>query len=267
MIDEEPMKVRTNRYQTQQIEIDLSFCRTAFYGALAMGLRPPGREMRRALRSRMGNAALADAASSVDAAAGTELLERVRRLRQVGEEEPDRLEQSYFRLFGHTARGEVPPYETEWGEDELFQKMHELADVGGFVRAFGLQSDELAHERIDHVACECELMMFLARKEGHALEHGDVEMLQTTRLAERAFLTDHLARFGIAFARRLAAADPDGFHGALGAVLEEVLRADCTRLDVVVGPAHLKLRDPAPDDTPMACGDCPLAGRSEEQRD
>jgi TorA maturation chaperone TorD len=72
------------------------------------------------------------------------------------------------RLFGHTVRGEVPAYETEYGDEALFQQPQELSDLGGFMQAFGLKLRPDAHERIDHVSCECEFLAFLGYKEAFA---------------------------------------------------------------------------------------------------
>jgi TorA maturation chaperone TorD len=83
-------------------------------------------------------------------------------------------------------------------------------------------------------------------------------MADATRDATRAFLRDHLGRWAPAFGAGLERLDPAGFYGALGRLLAAVAAAECRRLGVAAGPALLRLRSPAPDDTPMACG--PLAG-------
>ncbi len=87
------------------------------------------------------------------------------------------LVQRYAELFGHTARGQVTPYETEYGKAALFLQPHELADLGGFLAAFGLDLDPSRHDRVDHVQVEFEFMPVLARKDAHALEVDDAEML------------------------------------------------------------------------------------------
>ncbi len=45
---------------------------------------------------------------------------------------------SYRALFGHAVRGPIPPYETEYGNEALFQQPQEMGDLMGFYRAFGL---------------------------------------------------------------------------------------------------------------------------------
>ena len=67
--------------------------------------------------------------------------------------------------------------------------------------AFGLMLRPDAHERIDHVSCECEFLCFLAYKEAYARTAGDTDMLAVTQRATALFLRDHLGRFAPAFSR------------------------------------------------------------------
>jgi hypothetical protein len=96
--------------------------------------------------------------------------------------------------------------------------------------------------------------MFLARKEAHALTVGDRAMHEGTRGAARAFLRDHLGRWAPAFGGRLGREDREGFYGALGRLCAAFAVTECGRVGVPAGPAFLRLRSPAPDPAPMACG-------------
>lgn len=236
---------------------DLALCRSALWEALALGFRAPTDETLRRLASSTGARALADAAAALDADSGTELAPRVLRL---GAARPGRLpdlEQSFRRLFGHTARGAVPPYETEYGEDSLFLPAQEMADLAAFYRAFGLALSVSAHERMDHIACECEFLLVLARKEAYALERNDPPALEATRQASRLFLRDHLGRWALAFALTLQREDRQGFYRALGELCHAFVLSECGRHGVPVGPDVLRLRSPLPADVPMACGPSP----------
>jgi TorA maturation chaperone TorD len=166
---------------------------------------------------------------------------------------PD-LDAAHARLFGHTTRGRVVPYETEYGAGDLFRAAQELADIGGFVAAFGLRPNLAAHERIDHVSAECEFLAFLARKEAHALESGDREMRAETRRATRLFLREHLARFGRGFATSLVREDVEGVYAALARVFLEFLASECRRWNVTAGPILLALREDTLAGAPSACG-------------
>ncbi len=242
--------------------IDEALARSVLYHAVASALRPPAAPSADALGP-AGQEAVREAATLLDArfGSGDALLPTVEALcdRAAGPAD-DRLS-AHARLFGHS-RGLVCPFETEYGGEGAFRQPHQLADIAGSYLAFGLAPHAGCDERVDHAACECEFMDFLARKEAFALASlGTVgepeplhEQLETLQAAARGFLRDHLGHFGRAFASRLVSEDPGGFHGALGAFLFRFLTRECRRHELPPGPPSLELRPPALDDTPMACG-------------
>ena len=242
--------------------IDEALARSVLYHALALGLRPPGEGTAGSPGSPTVGSAIREAAMFLDArgSSGEALAPAVEMFCGRAASPADRL-LTHARLFGHS-RGLVCPFETEYGAEGVFRQPQELADIAGSYLAFGLEPLEGGDERVDHVACECEFMDFLARKQAFALGSLDTSedqeeakgRLATVQGAARGFLRDHLGRFGRAFASRLIQEDKDGFHGALGAVLFRFLTQECRRLGLSPGPASLELRPPVPDDTPMACG-------------
>ncbi len=241
--------------ETLKAEVDVALCRSALYEALALGFRPPTAETVDRLASPEGASALADAAANLDVAWGTDLADLVRAVAP----SPRRpvacsLDTDYRRLFGHTARGSVPPYETEYGEDSLFLPAQEMSDLAAFFRAFGLVLNPAGHERIDHISCECEFLLFLARKEAYALERSLIAIHEGTRQAARLFLRDHLSRFAPAFGKKLAREDPGGFYGALGELCAAFVAQECARIGVPAGPEFLRLRSTSDGNVPMACG-------------
>jgi TorA maturation chaperone TorD len=131
-----------------------------------------------------------------------------------------------------------------------------LADVAGFYRAFGLQPSDGQPEIEDHVCAELELMSVLAYKEAWATAERHAAGLEVTRDAQRAFLRDHLGRWGPAFAARVSAAAPPGTYPAAAAVLIGWLAADCARWEVT--PEPLEGVSEA-EDTPFACPMAPAA--------
>lgn len=242
-------------------EVDLALCRATLFGALALGFRPPTEETITRLIGEANGAALAEAACPLDAETHSQLAAAVEDLTSVKEATVAGLSASYRRLFGHTSRGSVPPYQTEYGAEAIFQQPQELGDLMGFYRAFGLTLNPAEHERPDHVSCECEFLSFLALKEAYALEHQDGAMLEETRKAQRHFLRDHLGRFISAFIKRLAAEAKGSFYGLLGVLCERLVARECQRLGVPVGPQDLTLRPTADGGVPMACGSgtgCPM---------
>ena len=166
----------------------------------------------------------------------------------------------YWRVFGHTARGLVCPCETEYGDGNQYQQPQQLADISGYYLAFGLTPLSATELRQDHVACECEFMVFLNLKqtlflEGCAGTADGAVTLEVTRRAERTFLRDHLGRFGRAFASTLASSENGPYYSAWGTLFLHWLELEHTRLHVDIAPGPLlPLRTEFSDDAPMACG-------------
>jgi TorA maturation chaperone TorD len=155
---------------------------------------------------------------------------------------------------------QCPPCEGAYGPPQMAGKSTLLADIAGFYQAFGLAPAEFQPEVEDHVCAETEFMSALALKEAWALSEGHAEGLAVTRDAARAFLRDHLGRWGAAFARRLTELAPPGFYPAASALLEEWLKADGARLDVE--PASLE-GVTAAEEAPFACPMAPVSTDAE----
>ena len=233
-------------------DVDLALARATLYSALALGFRSPTEETLKRLGSKDAMEALSDAARVLDE--NSAVCSAIHDLFVRGQSLAT-LSASYASFFGHTARGRVSPYETEYGAAALFQQPHDLGDLNGFYLAFGLKVNADEHERADHISCECEFLSFLALKEAYALEKGDIAMLEEVHKATRLILQDHLARFVPAFARRLGSEDAGGFYGALGNFCLRFVTQECRRLDVPLGLESLGLRAATDDGVPMACGD------------
>jgi DMSO reductase family type II enzyme chaperone len=234
--------------------IDLAYCRAALYSALAIGFQTPTADNFLRLLTDESKSALTSAVAMLYPFRQPDLISLIDALPSVDGNGMEALTSRYRVLFGHTARGPVPPYETEYGNEALFQQPQELGDLMGFYHAFGLQLKKGQHERPDHISCECEFLMFLALKEAYALKHNNREMLAETRKAEKLFLRDHLARFFPAFATKLNCQDPAGFYGTLAEFGLRWVMAECARLQVSSGTASLGLRPADDNRVPMACG-------------
>jgi TorA maturation chaperone TorD len=160
----------------------------------------------------------------------------------------------HTRLFGHSLRGRVCPYEIEYGKREPIAQAHELSDISGFYRAFGLEPCAKLNERWDHVGVELEFVELLSLKEAYALETGDEEMFELTRRALERFVREHLGYFGMALGARLEEEDPHGFYGRIGRLLARYLASVSAELGISAGPATLPLSAFEDDGVPMACG-------------
>jgi len=243
---------------------DRALARSVIYGAMALAFHFPDPPTVRRLASPAAEQAIVDAAFLLDGPAGRLRRAAERFVRRIGTGWADDGAERFARLFGHTARGPVCVYETEYGSETLYGQPQTVADIAGYYLAFGLQPAGFARERADHVGCECAFMGFLSLKEARSIEAINSpeesaaahmrETLEETRRVSRLFLRDHLARFGAAFARYTIDADSDGFHGSAAAVLLGLLEIECARLGMPLGPPVLELRPAADDHVPMTCG-------------
>lgn len=167
-----------------------------------------------------------------------------------------RLAGEHVVLFQRQVR--CPPYEGAYGPPQMAGKAALLADVAGFYRAFGLEPAEGQPEVEDHVCAELEFMSVLAFKEAWAIAESHTDGLEVTRHAQRAFVSDHLARWGSAFAERVTATATPAFYPAAAAALRGWLEGECTRLGV--SPAQIEGVSQA-EDTAFAC---PMAPAQED---
>jgi len=240
-------------------DADAALARAVVYRMLSMGFQPPTEARLDEMGARDGFRAVTAATQYLDGVNATALASVAARLEALAVPDADTLSASFWRLFGHTTRGLICACETEYGPDNGFHQPQQLADIAGFYFAFGLHPVAATDTRADHIACECEFMDFLSRKQAHLLDQADAgadlsETLEVTEMAERSFLREHLGRFGRAFAARVATEDGDGYFGALGRLLLAFVDAECTRVGVEAGPVDLIVRPEEIDETPMACG-------------
>lgn len=232
--------------------------RGVLYGVLSLALHPPNPELFARLSEETTRLALGEAACILEKSGrenGSQLSSCIHRwMERFDLLTSDRFDTLYGRIFGHTARGPVCAYETEYGQDGLFQQPQQLAKITGFYEAFGLRPRQAERERPDHISCELEFLEFLSLKEACALLRNDDSMLQETRKGICLFLQNHVGRFALAFARELKKCEPAEFFGSVADVLFALIHFECPRLSIEPGPALLSLRSTQEDNVPMACG-------------
>ena len=237
-----------------------ALAKAVIYRTFSIAFQEPTRERLRDMGAFDGFSLFVEALRCVETPEGTGTLDgAVRPLTAVPVGDVDALARQYWRVFGHTTRGLVCACETEFGDDNKFQQPQQLADIAGYYLAFGLTPPSASEARLDHVACECEFLEFLNRKQARLLAmdldgEGDQETLDVTAQAERTFLRDHLGHFGRAFSAALAADGVGVFWGVLGCFFVGCVDPACTRAGVEGGPAGLMVRPDLVDDTPMMCG-------------
>ena len=237
--------------QVSNAELDTTLARAVVCRILRLGYHDPNPEVVQSLCSPEGMEALRAAATLLDVA---ELGPEAARFARAEIPLLEELERDYNKLFGHTLRGRVCPYETEYGKYHTFRQAHVLSDLVGFYIAFGLRPAADNGERVDHIAYEFEFLEFLSRKEAFAIEQDDQEMFEVTRHALKKLLREHLGQFGRAVGWSLKNEDPKGFYGRLGSLCATFLKTECERQGVPVGPEVLELRTTEEEKVPMACG-------------
>jgi len=158
------------------------------------------------------------------------------------------------RLFGHTAAGACPLYETEYGAWGAFQQPHALADLAGTYRAFGLVLSNSTHERADHLCLECEFLYVLAHKESWAYHHDGSAEVAICVDARRIFLENHLALWAPSVGSRLKKQASGSLYACLGEILVTLTAHECRRLDIQIG-GELPLR-PASSAAEDICAGC-----------
>ena len=242
------------------IRMNEALAKAVVYRTFSIAFLEPTRDRLRDIGAFDGFSLFVEALRCVEAQKGDDALEAaVRQLTAVPVVDVGALAGQYWRVFGHTTRGLVCACETEFGDDNKFQQPQQLADIAGYYLAFGLTPPSASEVRLDHVACECEFLEFLNRKQARLLSmdlegEGDQETLDVTSQAERTFLRDHLGHFGRAFGAALAADGVGVYYGGFGSVFLRFLDAVCARAGVEGGPAGLMVRPDLVDDTPMMCG-------------
>lgn len=114
------------------------------------------------------------------------------------------LEQEYQSIFGLLPSSDCPPYETEYCPQTFsVYRSHQMADVAGFYRAFGLERSKEFSDRVDHLAMECEFMAWLIAKARFAEKEHEEEGALICREAQKKFFQAHLFWWTPAFASLL----------------------------------------------------------------
>jgi len=200
-------------------------------------------------------AALAEAAACGPVAGGA-LGPALRRLAaEARDADAAALAQEHVFLFDRQVR--CAPHEGAYGNaPSMAGKGSLLADIAGFYAAFGLGPAAARPDTEDHIAAELEFMSALALKEAYALALANADGLDVTRRAEVAFLTDHLGRWGEAFADAVREATPLPYFGAVAECLAGWIRREVTALGAAptpIGP------DRGPDPLQDDALSCPMA--------
>jgi DMSO reductase family type II enzyme chaperone len=216
-------------------EIERAVVRSALYKLLAKSFLYPTPQNYEYLVSNDYETLLADLQEMMEGQPDlVQSISGVRSLRKDwrGSQRREELETEYNRLFAHLGSTKCPPYETEYGFDNIYQKTEAMADISGFYSAFGLEISPQNTDRVDFFSTEMEFMSFLAVKEAHALEQQENEHGEICREAQKKFLTDHLGRWVSMFAKVLEKSSDHQFYVSLGNLAEQFLESEFMLLAV-----------------------------------
>jgi TorA maturation chaperone TorD len=133
-------------------------------------------------------------------------------VRDVGAPRRD-LEEQHVALFGASKAGTLcPPYESAvlspTGQPDPLQ----MARIEAAYAEIGIAPSPESGELPDHVSIELEFMAMLCGQEAAAWEGDDVAGAAKAMRRAKRFLDGHLSVWLPTFARRLAAADKQGFY-------------------------------------------------------
>lgn len=102
-------------------------------------------------------------------------------------------------VFGLVVSRQCPQYETEYCHwNDPTYRAHQMADIAGFYRAFGLETSADRPERPDHIALELEFLAFLLEKRCVASKPDQIAICDEARAR---FVQDHLVWWALTFAR------------------------------------------------------------------
>lgn len=222
------------------------------YGVLAKSFMYPSRDRLSFLSKGTLRHLANDSRSSVE-------IERV----LSGVRDSAELEAEHTRLFAHIAATKCPPYETEYGWDNIFQKTEAMADIAGFYRAYGLETANANAERVDFLGTELEFMSYLTANEAYARQHRREEHLKTCVDTQQKFVRDHLGRWVHVFAKILGNSTKNEFYLCLANLVEKFVESEIGYLNVsplrVSGPS--KDADKTPGE--FSCDSCVPVARGQ----
>jgi DMSO reductase family type II enzyme chaperone len=138
----------------------------------------------------------------------------------------DTLEAGYRAVFSHVHSTDCPTYETDYTVKDVWKQTRELADLGGFYRAFGMQEQG---ERPDNICVELEFLHLASYKQAWAIVQREGEPEETCRAAQEAFLRDHLLKWVPGFALRVRALAGSGPYAAFADLAREFLGQEAIR--------------------------------------
>lgn len=220
--------------------------RSRMYGLLAKSFLYPTETVFRYIRSSAYDGILADYGALHETGA----------IPRSDEFRREDLESEYNRLFAHIGSAKCPPYESEYGYDNIFQKTQAMADIAGFYRAYGLEPADTRTERVDFIGTEFEFMSFLLMSENYGRSHEVPEQCEVALDTQKKFLRDHLGRWMEVFSLILLRNAEGPFYRSLGGVAQEFVESELALLGVIPERVPLRTRPHGEPLEAFGCNDC-----------
>jgi len=169
-------------------------------------------------------------AEQVEMQHGIELLQRWSNENRGGLEMPQfkALQEDNLRLFIGLNKVPAPVWESVYFSEKKLIFQEQTLQIREWYARFGLQAERINREPDDHIGLEMLFIAHLASLALQAIEQNDENKLNDILQAQREFLSDHLLRWGPAWAKLVKQHAATDFyrgiahltHGALLAIAE-----------------------------------------------
>jgi putative dimethyl sulfoxide reductase chaperone len=163
---------------------------------------------------------------------GLELLQRwtAENRGGISDEEMTSIETDHLRLFVGLDHVLAPVWESVYFTESHLVFQESTLQVREWYARFGLQMKRLHREPDDHIGLELSFIAHLASRAVQAIEEADEASLDSLLQAQRHFLSEHLLRWGPAWAKLVKKHAQTDFyrglahltHGTLLALAEEL---------------------------------------------
>ena len=165
---------------------------------------------------------------------GLELLQNWARENEAGisDKSFDDLRVDYTRLFVGIKKVLAPLWESVYFNQDRMVFQEQTLQVRAWYRRFGLEPEKLYQEPDDHIGLELLFLVHLAKLGLQALEENDQAGSEKYLQAQRNFLSEHLLRWGPAWAKLVRQHASTDFYRGLAHLVHGTLLAVAELLEV-----------------------------------
>ena len=165
---------------------------------------------------------------------GLELLQNWARENEAGisDKSFDDLRVDYTRLFVGIKKVLAPLWESVYFNQDRMVFQEQTLQVRAWYRRFGLEPEKLYKEPDDHIGLELLFLVHLAKLGLQAVEENDQAGFEKYLQAQRDFLSEHLLRWGPAWAKLVRQHASTDFYRGLAHLVHGTLLAVAELLEV-----------------------------------